>query len=126
MIKNKDLISLVEDYYEGNPAKIERLEICSDSYPLSEDPKINLLTEGHTFWQVEDLSRDNMPNLRELCIVDEPVFGAVEVANLDFCMVAECPHVHITIRGVSYDIRGTREKAWIYVYKDGEAKISRE
>ena len=126
MAKNKDLQSFLDDYYAGDPAKVERLEITSDEYPLSEEPDVNLITEGRTFWQLDDIAKDNMPALRELCIVGEAVFGSVEVADLDFCMVADCPRINITIRGIPYDIRGTREKAWIYEYKEGKVTITRE
>lgn len=126
MVKNKDLQLFLDDYYAGDPAKVSRIEITSDKFPLSEKPEINLITEGSTFWQLDDIGKDSMSNLKELCLIDEPVFGTVEVSNLDFCMVAECPHVNIIIRGVSYDIRGTREKAWIYEFKDGKAIITRE
>lgn len=126
MVKNKDLQSFLEEHYGGDPSRVERIEITSDEFSLSEEPNVNVVTEGRTFWQLDDISKENMPNLRELCLVDEPIFGSVEVADLDFCLVAECQKVKLTIRGITYDIRTWKQAAWIYEFKDNKVTITRE
>ena len=127
MIKNRYLQDFLDEFYGGDPSKVSRLEITSDAYPLSEEAGVNLITEGHTFWQLEDLSKENFSGLKELCIIDEPIIhGFVETGDLNFVLIAECPHIHMKIRGVTYDVQSTREKAWIYEYKEGKVTITRE
>lgn len=126
MLTNRYLQEFVDKYFGGDPGKVERLQIVSERFPLSEEEGLTFITPyGHPFWQVVDLSPNNFPALRDIAIADQPVFGYVDLENVDNCLIFNCPHLKIRIHGKIYDV-SSKDKAWIYNWNGVNEEITIE